>query len=255
MLNSFWRTAMNNRIIELNDVKVTRGGRCIVNIGRFAVNKGQHTTVTGTNGAGKTTLLKLCCGLVKPDCGSVLFKGTETAALTSWKRTSLNRHIGYVPQISEYNADLPFTVREIVQMGLAGRQGLGIRLNSPANDEVSACIEQTGLMPLAERTFRSLSGGEQQKTLIARAMVAKPMLLLMDEPGSNTDYIFKRHLKSLLELLCADDSVTLVMVSHDVEMITSYCRRAIVMNKGCIVSESCEENMPEEYLSDTDVSE
>jgi len=221
--------------VRLHGVAVVRGGRCVLDVSALEVAPGECLGVVGVNGAGKTTLLRLCAGLLRPTSGAVWVGDTNLAAAGSWRLTRLRAAIGYVPQATEYNGHLPLTVEEVVAMGRAGRAGLLRRLGPADREAVRAWSERLGLGPLAARTFPTLSGGEQQKVLLARAMAQEPGLLLLDEPGANLDLDWKARLVALLEEVVGATGVTVVMVSHETGLLPACCTRVALMRAGRIL--------------------
>ncbi|MBN1345897.1 MAG: metal ABC transporter ATP-binding protein [Phycisphaerae bacterium] len=226
---------MSGVTIELRDVVVARGGRRILDVGELAIEAGRFVGVLGRNGAGKSTFLQTVAGLVRPTRGAVLHDRQSITSMSRWRATSVRRSVGFVPQATEYHADLPLTVREVVGMGLAGPAGL---LRSPGEEgrrRVDDWLDRLGLAGMASRTFRSLSGGEQQKVLLARAMVQAPRLLLLDEPAANLDMDWKARMVEWLERVFAEHSMTVVMVSHETGLLPSCCDRVALMDAGRIV--------------------
>ncbi len=222
--------------LELSDIVVRRGRHTILAFERVTVRGGEFVGVVGPNGAGKTTFLKLCCGLIRPTRGVVAVEGRRLSR-TWWRMAACRRHIGYIPQQTEYNAHLPFTVREIVAMGRASHLGLGRRLRRDDYAKVDFWLDQMGLYGRRGQTFRSLSGGQQQRTLIARAMVAEPRLILMDEPGANLDAAAKQGLVETLERLFGENRLTVLLVSHEPGLIPGACGRLLFMQQGRIVAD------------------
>lgn len=223
---------MTPMAVELANVAVDRGGRRILDIERLAIAPREVLGVLGRNGSGKTTLLHVLAGLIRPARGRVRHDNLDLTALSAWRRTTLRRRVAYVPQSGEYNADLPLTVREVVAMGCAGPAGLLSRTGAAAHERVSHRLERLGLADLAHRTFRSLSGGEQQKVLLARALVQEPDLLLLDEPAANLDLDWKERLVQLLDALLVDSPMTVVMVSHETALLPVSCSRVALMADG-----------------------
>jgi len=228
---------MDNGCIELSNVTVRRSRRIILNVDNLGIAAGQFVNVIGTNGAGKTTLLSVCCGLIKPNTGSVKFDGIDLTLAGWWKRIELRKHIGYVPQSAEYNAELPFTVREVVAMGRTSAKALCSTLGKEDYDIVDSWLEELGLEDRRNQTFRSLSGGEQQKTLIARAMTQHPDVLMLDEPGANLDFNWKHKIAALVEGLHRKTSITILMVSHDADLLPVDEGRTILLHEGKILAD------------------
>ncbi|MFC1780680.1 metal ABC transporter ATP-binding protein [Planctomycetota bacterium] len=223
--------------ISLSEILVKRGGRVILDVADLQINSGTFVGIIGTNGAGKTTLLKICCGLVKPATGLIRFGDIVFSRLNSWSKSNIRKHIGYIPQAAEYNPDLPFTLREVVTMGRTGVKPLLTGLKAEDYEIVDAWIEKLGLADLRNQTFRSLSGGEQQKTLIARAMVQNPRILMLDEPCSNLDFHWKYQITEIIEQLYSMTRITVLMVSHEISLLPNCCERAVLLDKSRIVAD------------------
>jgi len=222
--------------IELRGVSIIRARRTILRVPELCVPSGSLLGIVGPNGAGKTTLLRVCATLLLPDAGEVRVLGRDAARTSAWERSHIRRLIGCVPQTVEYMADLPFTVEDIVSMGLFGQKGLFRRLDAQDNRRVALWIERLGLSGLRGAAYRSLSGGEQRKILIARAMVQEPKLLLLDEPAANLDLDWKEQLVQLVEHLFKNFAPTVIMVSHETCQLPSSYERVALMKGGEIIS-------------------
>jgi iron complex transport system ATP-binding protein len=228
---------MSGGLVNLSGVEVRRRGRLILSVERLEIGSGAFVGVLGTNGAGKTTLLKVCCGLIGPGRGEVRFDGVDLGSLGGWGKSGLRRRIGYVPQSAEYNAELPFTLREVVAMGRASVRGLLGRLERGDYEVVDEWIERLGLAGRGKQTFRSLSGGEQQKGLIARAMVQEPEILMLDEPCSNLDFKWKYEITEIIDELYREAGITIVMVSHETSLLPAGCGRLVLLDEGRVVAD------------------
>lgn len=222
----------------LSNVRVRSPGRTILQIDRLEVPRGAFVGVIGTNGAGKTTLLKVCAGLIQPDDGAVKLDGNDLTRLSGWRKCSLRKHIGYIPQAAEYNAELPFTVREVVAMGRTSVRPLLARLNVQDYAMVDRWIEALGLSARRDQTFRSLSGGEQQKVLIARAMAQDPRILMLDEPCASLDFHWKHQISEIVERLHGQTGMTVLMVSHDTSVLPPACRRVVLLADGRLLGDA-----------------
>jgi ABC-type cobalamin/Fe3+-siderophores transport system ATPase subunit len=221
-------------VITLQNVKVQRAHRTILSIDDLQINSGEFIGVIGTNGAGKTTLLKICSGILKPSFGSVTLNQQDLSKLNSWQKTNLRKLIGYIPQSAEYNAELPYTVHEIVTMGRTCIKPLLKSINNKDRQIIDQWIEHVGLAGKHNQTFRSLSGGEQQKVLIARAMVQEPAILMLDEPCANLDFDFKYQVSELVNTLYKETNVTVLMVSHETSVLPDSCERIILLHNGIL---------------------
>lgn len=228
---------MNGGSLMLSDVRVCRSRRAILQIDHLDIAPGTFLGVVGANGAGKTTLLRVCAGLVKADGGAVRLDGNDLTRLGSWRKCALRRQIGYIPQSAEYNAELPFTVREVVAMGRTSVLPLLTGLRREDYRLVDHWVDVLGLADRRHQTFRSLSGGEQQKVLIARAMVQQPRILMLDEPCANLDFTWKYQISEVIEQLYQQTGMTVLMVSHDTSVLPPACRRVILLADGRLLGD------------------
>jgi iron complex transport system ATP-binding protein len=228
---------MTGGYLSLSNVEVRWKGRSILAIRDMQIRQGEFVGIIGTNGAGKTTLLKVCCGLIRPNRGMVKLDGRDLATLNAWRKANVRKHIGYIPQAAEYNAELPFTLRELVAMGRTSVKPLLRPLNKEDEEIVDNWIERLALTDHRSQTFRSLSGGEQQKALIARAMAQDPEILMLDEPCSNLDFNWKYQITEIIEQLHSESKITIMMVSHETSLLPAGCKRAVLLHEGGILTE------------------
>ena len=242
---------MTGECLSLSDVEVRWGGRTILSVEDMQIRQGEFVGIIGTNGAGKTTLLKVCCGLIRPGRGTIRLDGHDLGELGAWRKANLRKRIGYIPQAAEYNAELPFTLRELVAMGRTSAKALLCRLNKQDYEIVDSWIEKLGLSQRRSQTFRSLSGGEQQKALIARAMAQDPKILMLDEPCSNLDFNWKYQITEIIEHLHRETKVTVVMVSHETSLLPSACKRVVLLHEGDILADGDVESVFDSEVLET----
>ncbi len=228
---------MTGGSLMLSHVRVRRSQRTILQIDHLDVAPGTFMGVIGANGAGKTTLLKVCAGLVKPDRGAVRLDGGDLTRLGSWRKCALRTQIGYIPQSADYHVELPFTVREVVAMGRTSVRPLLTGLSREDYQLVDHWVDVLGLARRRHQTLRSLSGGEQQKVLIARAMVQQPRILMLDEPCANLDFTWKYQISEIVEQLYHETGMTVLMVSHDTSVLPPACRRVILLADGRLLGD------------------
>ena len=167
-------------LLRLDGIGVRLGGRQILRDVSFTVRPGEFTGLIGPNGAGKTTLLRVILGLQAPTSGRVLLEGRA-------RSRHAGSRIGYVPQKIVVDQDMPLRARDVVGLGLDGHK-LGLPLPSRARRELVAdALDAVGAAGFADARVGELSGGEQQRVLIAHALISRPSLLLLDEPLANLD--------------------------------------------------------------------
>jgi len=240
---------MRGGCLSLSNIEVRWSGRGILTVKDMQIRRGEFVGIIGTNGAGKTTLLNVCCGLIKPNQGTVELDGRDLTRLNAWRKANVRKHIGYIPQAAQYNAELPFTLRELVAMGRTSIKPLLYPLSNEDDEIVDGWIEKLALSNRRFQTFRSLSGGEQQKALIARAMAQDPEILMLDEPCSNLDFNWKYQITEIIDQLHRESNVTILMVSHETSLLPSGCKRAVLLHEGDILADGdIEEVLESEVL-------
>lgn len=183
--------------------------------------------ICGPNGSGKSTLLKSMVGAVKPFKGKIrLFKKD---IIKNQQREIQNR-ISYLPQIELIDRNFPALVKDVVGMGLYSQRGFFRNLTKEDKQQIINALEIVGLERLLERPIGHLSGGQQQKVKIARALVNKPDILLIDEPFASLDFKVVKNLADLLGEIHQKTDITIVMASHSLEFIREHCNRVVCMD-------------------------
>ena len=223
---------MTPAALELVSLVVHAGGRCLLEVDQIRAEAGAITALMGPNGAGKTTLLRACLGLAAPSRGRITVLGENVPALRGAALAALRRRIGYVPQLLPARSELPLTVREVVAIGRTARAGLFHPLSRHDWQTVDQWLERLGLAALAERAFSQISGGEQRKTIIARAMAQEPELLLLDEPTANLDLGWRERIVETVQTLFAETRISVVLVCHELEVLPPACRQVILLEAG-----------------------
>ncbi|MGI9023442.1 MAG: metal ABC transporter ATP-binding protein [Acidimicrobiales bacterium] len=215
--------------VRVSGASVRRGGEAVWSDLSVSIGAGEFVAVVGPNGAGKSTLLELLLGLLNPASGEVEVLGrrpVDARPLVSW-----------LPQRRSFDAGLRLRGVDIVRMGLDGsRWGapvpfLGRRREGETRRRVSEAVDLVGAGAYAERPVGEVSGGEQQRLLIAQALVRRPRLLLLDEPLESLDLPSQRSVSSLIADVCRG-GVTVVMVAHDVNPILGYLDRLVYVAAG-----------------------
>jgi zinc transport system ATP-binding protein len=212
-------------IVVVHDVAVDIGGHPVLWDINFSVAPGQFLGIIGPNGAGKTTLLRVLLGLVKPVRGSVRVFGQAPTELGRGAH-----QIGYVPQRPDFDPRFPVSVRDVVMMGRACCLGL---LRFPRSDDwrkVDASIRQVGLAGQESRRIGELSGGEQQRAFLARALCSETRLLLLDEATTGLDLPAQHELYALLQRLRRELELTVIAVSHDLLELGAHADELICIN-------------------------
>ncbi len=177
--------------------------------------------------------------------GSIRLLDCALANLGFLGLARLRRRIGYVPQLLAAGAEMPLTVREVVAIGRSSVVGLLRPLSKPDWRLVDEWLDRLGLTGLAGRGYGEISGGEQRKTLIARAMVQQPELLLLDEPTANLDVNWRERIVETIDDLYARGTLTILLVCHELEVLPACCRRVVVLQEGRVVADG----QPERVLS------
>ena len=195
----------------------------------FEVEKGDFLGVIGPNGSGKTTLLRVIDGILRPQEGEVRLEGTDIGNL---RREALARSVAVVPQYSALA--FPFSVEEVVLMGRSPHLGRW-RFEGEQDLRIAReAMEMTDTLALASRDMESLSGGERQRVLIARALAQEPRLMLLDEPTAFLDIRHQVDFFDRIRLLNRKRELTVIAVTHDINLAAHYCDRIILLKNGRI---------------------
>ena len=208
-------------VIEIKGMNFAFDGRNILeNIG-FSVEENDFVGVIGPNGGGKTTLLKIILGLLTPQKGSVKILGSDAV--------SSRKYIGYAPQFGTSEKSFPIKTIDVVAMGLCGGGCFFPWVSDSKKEKALEVMNFVKIQALAEKPFNQLSGGEQQRALIARAIAADPKILLLDEPTSSVDSSVEEDIYETLRKL--NEKITIILVSHDIGFISNYVNKVACVNK------------------------
>jgi len=216
-------------VVELDGVSFgyRAGVRVLENVS-LAVSAGEFVAIAGPNGGGKTTLLRLVLGLERPTAGAVRVFGKPSGKGADGGR------IGYLPQRARLVGEAPVTVREVVSTGRLAPAGIWGPLRRADREAVTRAIETVGLAGRADAPLRTLSGGMQQRALIAKALACEPTLLALDEPTTGVDAESQESLGVLLEQLRSQLGVTILYVSHEFGAIEHVVDRIVLVRGGIV---------------------
>jgi zinc/manganese transport system ATP-binding protein len=232
---------MTTELLSLDRIGVRLGGREVLRDVSFAIRPGEFTGLIGANGAGKTTLLRVILGLQPATTGRVLIDGAPRAARDD--------SIGYVPQKLAIEPDMPLRVKDVVSLGLDGNK-FGIRLPSRARRElVAGMLAAVGAQRYADARIGELSGGEQQRVMIAHALISRPRLLLLDEPLANLDISSEQGVVSVLARLARSEHVAVLLSAHDMNPLMPVMDRIVYVAGGRVAVGSTDEVVQPEVLS------
>jgi zinc/manganese transport system ATP-binding protein len=232
---------LSGAVLSAEDLGVRISGRQILDHVGFEVGPGEFTGLIGSNGAGKTTLFRAILGLQAPSSGRILIEGRPRSRRTD--------SIGYVPQKFLLDPDLPLRGRDLVALGLdARRLGLptGLRKRRDAVEEALAAVDAESF---ADTRVGRLSGGEQQRILIAHALISKPRLLLADEPLANLDLRSAQEVVSLLARVCREQGVAVLISAHEINPLLPVMDRIVYLARGRAASGTSEEVIRADVLS------
>jgi zinc/manganese transport system ATP-binding protein len=232
---------MADDLLRLENVSVRLGGRDILEDVSFSIHPGEFTGLIGPNGAGKTTLLRVILGLQPVTSGQVLLDGAP--------RPHRDSSIGYVPQKLAIEPDMPLRVRDVVSLGLDGNK-FGIQLPSRARRErVSDMLTAVGAQQYADARVGELSGGEQQRVMIAHALISQPRLLLLDEPLANLDISSEQGIVSVLARLARAEGVAVLLSAHDMNPLMPVMDRIVYVAAGRVAVGDTDEVVQPAVLS------
>jgi zinc transport system ATP-binding protein len=208
-------------IITLQNVNFSFEETKILEDVSLTIQKGDFINFFGPNGGGKTTLLKLILGLLTPNSGNIKVFGNSPKEVSS--------NIGYIPQNPFINKDFPITVLEAVLLGCISKSSWFFSYPKNLKEKAKHLLEEVGLIEIQNKSFSSLSGGELQKALIAKALICDPEILILDEPTAHIDIYAEQKIFDLI--LKYKGKKTILMVTHNLELIIKEVKSAFLINK------------------------
>ena len=212
---------LRNKIIEVADVSLRYDRLPVLTDIDLTVFKDDFLVITGPNGGGKTSLLRIILGLQLPSRGAVHFYREGQLAH--------NLNIGYLPQKNVIDSRFPITVSEVVFSGLSGSKKIFSRFTKKEQEQAEKMLLLMGLAELRDHPIGQLSGGQLQRTLLGRALVSDPEILILDEPSSYVDKAFETRMYDLLGEVA--EKATVLLVSHELSRVTEMANRVVRINK------------------------
>lgn len=222
-------------LVTVDRATLGYGRRAVLSDLTFDIPRGDFLGLVGPNGAGKTTILRAILGSLDPISGTV----TRDPGV----------RFGYVPQRDQVDHNFPLKVIDVVLMGRYKLIGLGRRPSARDRELAYAALEHVGIPDLADRFLTALSGGQKQRTLIARALVGEPNVLVLDEPTNGMDLVSAAQILGLVRALHERDKLTVLMVSHALNEVANYVERIALVLEGQFRVGAVDEIMNEESLS------
>ncbi|MDR0267068.1 metal ABC transporter ATP-binding protein [Paenibacillus sp.] len=203
-------------VVELEHISFSYRDQQVISDLSFTVKERDFVGIIGSNGAGKSTLMRMIVGLLPAGQGEIRLFGQSIRKFKDWER------IGYVPQKNAFNPLFPATVREVVLSGLYNNKNLFRRVSKSQQQQCDDALEVMGIQPIAGKRIGELSGGQQQRAFLARAMINRPDLLILDEPTVGIDAKTQADFFGLITHMHEHHHMTFLMVSHDMGMVESY---------------------------------
>ena len=216
----------NSAVISVERLSVKRGPALVLEDISFEVKRGEMIGLIGPNGGGKTTLLQTLLGLIRPSSGRATVLGRP-----SGKLGAAREKIGYIPQNRTYDRRFPLSAEDVVRTGCCSPRTLLRSLRREEKEAAQEMLTAVGALHLAARPFGDLSGGEQQRVLLARALVRRPELLLLDEPSTGLDPAVQQLFLERLRQLQRSYGLTVLIVSHDLLSLAGFADRLLCINR------------------------
>jgi zinc/manganese transport system ATP-binding protein len=244
MMTDQLHPASQDEMLAVDGVSVRLGGREVLHDVRFTVRPGEFVGLIGSNGAGKTTLLRVILGLLHPAAGEVRIGGVPRG-----RAASANARIGYVPQKIQLDPDMPLRARDLVGLGIDG-QKFGIPLPSRSRRKlVDEMLRAVDAEHIGSARVGHLSGGEQQRILIAHALISRPGLLLLDEPLANLDITSEQEVVALLARIATQQRIAVLISAHEMNPLLPVMDRIVYMAAGRAASGPTDQVVRSEVLS------
>ena len=205
---------MNKVLVDIEHISAGYNGEKVLDDVSFQICEQDFWGITGPNGGGKTTLAKVILGLLAPSSGVVRFTEED-----------LKNRIGYMPQTSLIDRKFPILVSEVISSGMCSEKN---RTNSQKKERVQETIRSMGLQTIAAKPIGELSGGQLQRTLLARAIINHPRLLILDEPNAYIDNAFETYFYHLLQEM--NQTTAILLISHDMDAVAALTKKVLTLN-------------------------
>lgn len=233
-------------VVSVKNLSVKYNTSDVFNDISFEIALADYIALVGPNGSGKSTLIKSILGLLKPVKGEIFLFGKSLAEFREWYR------IGYVPQKILLNPHFPATVEEIVSMGLISTIDFPKRIKKIHKSAVEKVLKMMDILDLRKKNIGELSGGQQQKVIIARALINEPDLLVLDEPTTAVDPDSRDRFFSILSEMNKDKHVTIILITHDTGSVGKYASKLLYFDRKIIFygtfKDFCESKRMAEYF-------
>jgi len=230
-------------VLEVTNLQVARANSVAIEDANFTINKGDYVGIVGPNGGGKTTLLLALLNIIPKTRGTIRLFGQDIESFSRWEK------VAFVPQHAvNFDSQFPLAVRELVSLGRVNRGNLGRPLKRTDWEAVDEALEFMGISGIADRRIGQLSGGQKQRVFVAKALVRKPEIILLDEPIVGVDAKTQEKFYKKLSDLNIAKGITILLVTHDLTAV--FCRMSKVMciNRFVNIAEITEDLKPEEVL-------
>ncbi|MBI1863919.1 metal ABC transporter ATP-binding protein [Candidatus Woesebacteria bacterium] len=225
---------MNDLIIQLKKVNYRYNDLRVLEDIDLEVEKKEFLGIIGPNGSGKTTLLKIILGLIPPENGEVFLFQKPISKFKDWQK------IGYVPQkATQFDKNFPITVEEVVSLGC---------LHTVDHKKIENALSIVEMGKFRKRRISDLSGGQQQRVFIAKALCSSPELLVLDEPTVGIDSNSQEKFYDILSHLNKDHSITILLVSHDIDVVVNEVGKLVCINKKLVYEGQPKEFIKKDYL-------
>jgi len=230
-------------IISIDNVSFSYNKARVVENIHLEIKQGEYVGIIGPNGSGKTTLLRLILGLLRPQSGNIYLFGKPLKDITDWTK------IGYIPQkAAQFDSHFPITVNEVVSLGRIAKKGLFGKFASNDYHVMDHVLEMAGIADLNQRLMSQLSGGQQQRVFIAKALASEPDILILDEPTVGVDVESQEKFYTLLSHLNKKEGKTIVIVSHDIDVIANEVSTIACINKHLVYHGAPKQFIKEDYI-------
>jgi ABC-type Mn2+/Zn2+ transport system ATPase subunit len=228
--------------LQVDNLCVKADNRHLIENITFSVEDGKIIAIIGPNGAGKTTLIKAILGLIPYETGTVSLFGRP------FKNNHSDIKVGYVPQRLEFDRTIPLTVSELLGFTVPPVYTIPFMKRKGARAHIDNLLKIVGAQALAHRSIGSLSGGELQRVMIAKAIVNDPKILFLDEPASGVDIEGQERFHDLIKRLNKEKGLTVILISHDLNVVYRYADNVLCMNRKLICTGSPEETLTDDVI-------